>query len=434
MKISIFHPEGNIDNNPNLRAITEALLSAGHHVTYISNPSPQGGKEITHAAFTSWCIRPEVPLDVIMHKSDLVIGIDEGIIPASRQASKNKSPVLFLSYEIFYDKELVLWRDKCLKRKMVKACKNIFCAITQDAIRAESLACEFNIAKDKIICIPVAGNGCVTRTKNTYLYEHCNIPKDKKILLHFGSVASWSMAQWLMQQARNLPKDWVLVIHDRYGTPFGTTLQTKEKLYFSNQPLKHKDLAKIIQSATACAVLYAPQYDSKHTGRNLEEIGFSSGKLSLALQHGIPVVVNMAAHATLVATHSCGISIIPTSQNPLQYLDECSKIPASSCHDAFIKNLDFSLTKGKFLEQLENMKDENRSTNDDLTTNICYQKDIIAHLFEKINTANFFYLILQSIKFAFLFLAEKIHKKTIALVRIIAPQKNELHSPNKEQE
>ncbi len=431
MKISIFHPEGNIGNNPNLRVITETLLSAGHQVTYISNPSPQGGKEISHTAFTPWCIRPEVPLDVVMHENDLVIGIDEGIIPAARQAIRNKSPLLFISYEIFYDKELVLWRDKCVKQKMVKACKNIFCAITQDSIRAKSLACEFNIAKEKIICIPVAGTGCVTRTKNNYLYEHCNIPKDKKILLHFGSVASWSMAQWLMQQANNLPKDWVLVIHDRYGIPLSTTMQSKKRCYFSNQPLRHKNLAKIIQSATACAVLYAPQYDSKYTGRNIEEIGFSSGKLSLALQHGIPVVVNMAAHAALVKAHSCGISITPESLNPLQDIDLCSKIPESSCHDAFIKNLDFSLAKDRLLEQLERIKNDSRSINDASKVNDCYQKDIISYLFEKINTGNFFYLVALSAKVAFLFLTEKIYKNFIALIHIIVLQKNGNRSLNK---
>ncbi|MDR2573387.1 MAG: hypothetical protein LBC94_03395 [Desulfovibrio sp.] len=396
MKVSIFHPEGNIGNNPSLRAIVAALLSAGHSVTYISNPSPQGGQDVTHSSFVSLCIRPEVPLDVVAHGCNLVIGVDEGIIPASRQSSRTGAPLFFISYEIFYDEELCSWRDKRLKRKMVGACTNIFCAVAQDTVRAESLSNEFCISKDKILCIPVAGEGCMAPVNSYYLHDHCHIPKNKKILLHFGTVASWSMAPWLMEHAETLPTDWVLVIHDRYGSTLASVPQTKDRCYFSTQPLLFKDMAKIVQSATACAVLYSPQYNSKHTGRNLKEIGFSSGKLSLALQHGIPVVVNMPAHAKLVTKYTCGIVINPASQKPLQGLEVCSRISADSCHHAFVENLDFSLAKPKLLELLKNASGYGSTAEIHSAIDSSCQKSLASYLF------------FQSIKIIILFFIKKI--------------------------
>lgn len=385
MNISIFHPEGNLENNPNLRAIVITLLAAGYSVTYIHNPQQQYKIELNHEHFLSLCIRPEVPLDVICHSTSLTIGVDEGIITASRVALQSKTPLIFISYEIFYDKELHSFGDIQQKQQMIESCSMVSYAITQDAIRAKSLSKEFSIPKEKIFCIPVAGEGCATYTKKFYLYEQCNIPKDKKILLHMGSITPWSMVPWLKNHAEALPDDWVLVIHDRYGKNGEQYPQQKNcKMYFSTQPLNFYNIENLIQSATACAVLYSPQYNNKYTGQNLAEIGFSSGKLSTSLQYGIPVIVNMPDHIKFIQKYGCGIAIDTNNENPFQQIDTCASISAERCHQAFSQKLDFSLKKEMLLKLLSAAEAVPQITTGTIAqhkTN--YQKIVIDHIAKK---------------------------------------------------
>ncbi|GAI21083.1 unnamed protein product, partial [marine sediment metagenome] len=195
-KVLIIHPEGNINNNPNLTSIVEILCENGYKVDICS-------LRRSNIYQYSWCAgaslflldRPENLLEngtfiledpklnsqekIISYinenfKSyDLVIGVDRGIIEAALIAQNREIPCGLISYEIFFEEET----SEEFKQKEIEACKCLDFIVCQDALRAKYLSIENNIALEKIINIPIAGRGIKKGEKNSYLYDSLGIDK-----------------------------------------------------------------------------------------------------------------------------------------------------------------------------------------------------------------------------------------------------------------
>jgi hypothetical protein len=281
------------------------------------------------------------------------IGIDNGII-----AARNLSQVLnieygLISYEIYCDDELNNLQDKINKAQASQSCKDLLFAVVQDKARAKLLMEEYSVVSDKLLYMPVAGQETVPYQISYRLHDHLNLPHDTKILLHTGSVGSWTMTDWAVEKAISLPPNWVLVIHNRNVED---KRSKSSKVLYTNLPnLPFSEMQSLMQSATCSLGLYKSIKGSEYTGKNIEQIGLSSSKISLSLQYGIPVLVNeIGEMAELIRTYNAGFVIDVNSNFPFKVLEDLTdKNSSQNCHKLFSELLDMRRFSGKIFEMID---------------------------------------------------------------------------------
>lgn len=351
MNLLIIHPEGNIKNNPNLYALTKVLVSEGYRIVIFSlhRPGIYQGELFEGARFEFYGLdrskNLKTKLRLLKQNFNHIIGIDQGIIEAARMAKVLNVSYSFLSYEIFFDKELAKLKNTTElkhKRQSKKACRDIEFALVQDEVRKSILAEEYNISPEKILLMPVAGTGIRPLDKTTYFHEKLNIPADKKILLYMGWMDELQINR-MTEISAYMADSWVIVVHSRYQyTGKIPDNLNAEKIYFSmDTPIENiDDMGILLSGADAGFCSYKATFDSPFTGDNITYIGMSSGKTTTFLQYGIPVVVeNLSLWDEIVDKEHIGLVL--NSHNELQNLDKLTKPEVrQNCFAYFDKHLD----------------------------------------------------------------------------------------------
>lgn len=311
--ILIVHKDGNINSNPNLSEIVTALHQSGFAVDVFSEKNSKTVQvDTSDYRFIlvdnfSCLIRDGLfrrfvkPLksSILDQVSgyDIVVGVDgEGIALAGIIAAHANIPLAFISYEIMFRDEA----DFSFKRQEIAASQAAAFVVCQDPVRALKLSEENDIPIDKIINIPVAGRALVKPPAEIdYLRKKFSIDQDKKIALYMGTVDAWAGQRALMEDLVNWPDDWVLVVHDRYRQSNlearfkGLPSSALKKINFSNEPFKDfEDLYCLPFSADIGIALYYPDWRYPETGKNIQYLGWSSGKVATYLQCSLPVIVN----------------------------------------------------------------------------------------------------------------------------------------------
>ena len=344
--IAIFHPEGNIANNPHLSALVRILNTQGYAVDIFSRPRPdipyQSNGLFKHIRF--FLLPPEYFLCEWVERYVLVIGVDDGLVYARNQAELLGVPYAHISYELLFDDELAAHPHlRAVKNMTRSATHNICFAIIQDDVRAELYMREYKVSKEKIVIMPVAGADVVKYQKCHYLHSLFKLPPNKKILLHIGSLATWSMTDWLLAYAHTMPENWVLVLHGRYGPEKYATEVMPERVYFTEEPAKNfEELQPIVQSADCCAALYQPEKYSPYANKNIQFIGLASGKFSTALQHGVSVLVRQKSiMGDLIREYGAGITIDIENGDDLSCLEILNGFDNvhTVCHKLFTEKL-----------------------------------------------------------------------------------------------
>ena len=364
--ILLVHPEGNINNNPNLFAIVELLCGNGYRVDLLVKRNPtidQSSyiKNLQRFFLDDTNIDDVERLD--KRNYSLIIGIDTGIVVASKIARRLNIPYCYISYEIMFADEL----GAVKKNDEIAACKNISFAICQDPVRSYFLSIENNISVNKIFNIPVTGNYKKKYPKSDFLYEHLKIPKDKKIALFAGSISKWSMIGDIVKQTDSWPKNWILVLHDRYGSNFkflSSLIKNRPQIYISDRPLKTPDdLEELICSAYVGIGLYQSNFKSAIEGKNLAFVGLSSGKLLTYLRFGVPIITNEIGQLSdIIRDKKLGQVVTNVSEiNPAE-IEKIQNI-RENCADCFKEKFNFSLKANQLLELISDSIKENIDTN-----------------------------------------------------------------------
>ena len=319
-RILIIHPEGNIVNNLNLYGITELLVESGYLVDYWYHEDKRIPKiEIPGVRFLSKTKGTfKELLNVQKHgEYALIIGIDRGIIPAHEIACMLNLPYGYISYEIFFADET----SRQYKAPEIAACAETSFAVVQDNKRADLLAEENHISREKMVILPVGYRSGVCRVKkNIFLHDRLSIPHEKKICLLMGGVNAPNGVDKLLVSINTCPDDWCLVLHDRYGemidlAPYAGAVRNKKLFQSQEQFTCVQDAELILASADVGFAFYCPQFTSKYNGKNIQYIGMASGKIALFLQHGIPVISNITGEmAEFIGTHKVGEVIKYVSQ------------------------------------------------------------------------------------------------------------------------
>lgn len=359
----IIHPEGNIKNNPNLYAFTKELVKEGYNIVIFSlyRPGIYQGELFEGARFeyygTDRSENLKTKLRLLKLDFNHIIGIDQGIIEAARMAKVLHIGYSFLSYEIFFDKELIKLNnttDLKHKRQSKKACRDIQFGIVQDDVRKSILAREYLISNEKILLMPVAGTGIRPLEKTKYFHDKLQIPAEKKVLLYMGWMDELQINR-MTGFATYMANNWVIVVHSRYkyAGKLPENFMT-DKIYFSlDTPIENiDDMGMLLSGADAGFCSYKASFDSPFTGDNITYIGMSSGKTTTFLQYGIPVVIeNMNMWDEIVTKENIGL-VLKTQQD-LGNLDNLTKPEIiKNCFSYFNKHIDIKNFTPDIFEKL----------------------------------------------------------------------------------
>lgn len=382
-RVLMIHPEGNAGNNPTIKCLIDLLIESNFKITYISSgessvPFRSGltlikrskmAERLKRKIFNKYC---EIWLSKffscvrnlhLLKKYDLIISIDrEGLIEASAISSFYKIPLIHASFEIYFESETSI-KYKAIE---IEASKNISFWIAQDKIRAQSLIAENKLESAKGILIPVSSKG-PCEASNQRLRDDLGIPLDKKVAIFMGSLYPWTLFKEVLNQAHQLPSDWVLVINERYGHTQQYFLEQKidydllqKKVYLSQYPVEFVDeMGYILSGIDAGLAFYRPSYNDPSNGLNLFYLGLSSGKISTYLRYGVPIVINeIGLFADLTREHKFGVVIESPDKLPNALLDLDNMQNAS--HNAkkfFSDQLDFSLYQDEIKSVIDSLVD-----------------------------------------------------------------------------
>lgn len=378
--ILIIHPEGNLNNNPNLSGIVEILCENGYVVDIFSLRSKKvmqrtlcsgsqmfifDGIDDVNAGICLLASKVfSSPNELAMHirniykDYDLIIGIDRGIIEASVIASVLKVPYGVISYEIFFADEA----GAIFKQPEIQACESVSFAVCQDDVRSTYLSQENKIPLEKIINIPVAGRSVKHGNKSWYFNDKFGIDRKKKIALYAGSIHKWSMSQELADSVKQWDDNWILVFHNRYGFEdrlhsFYSYYKDNPKIFFSFDPCESfGEMNKLLHSADLGIALYRPLTQDIWAGNNLKYIGMASGKISTYLQYGLPLLINeIGEMSRYVEQYKLGISIKKDHSINPGLLQGYIHTYKERCYEFFKNKLDLNTTSIPLLNKIDSL-------------------------------------------------------------------------------
>jgi glycosyltransferase involved in cell wall biosynthesis len=331
MRVLVLHLEGNVNNNPTLAELVHDLCERGALVTVLSltKDHPQ---ESTHPNMQirllgrtpGWLLRNLLrrvtaisllrPLVLSMLpklSADFLLGVDgDGIILAYLLAPRLQAPYAMVSFEIFFAGEI----GRARKALEIQACRDIRFALVQDPLRGEKLTQENGIPAERLLYVPVAGRG-VRKGRLGFLRQKLGIAETTRIALSIGSTSSWTLVPSILETTPDWPRDWCLVIHDRYGEIGGLGQRIAEmgarNVFLSSEGhLPSEDLGVLLGDADIGLGFYKATFDDPYTGGNLKYLGFASGKISTYLQFGVPVLSNdIGPYSDAIIEHGVGYRV-----------------------------------------------------------------------------------------------------------------------------
>ena len=383
-KVLIIHTDGNTYNNPTLKAVVDLLLNRGIEVQ-ISYPKSQAAmpsvKGVTLHPISGYVLalklflyeRPALNLVMLMlarieftiskflmkKKPDLIIAVDRfGLIDAYYKSCINKTPYIYMSFEIFFGDE----NKYGYKSLEVLASKKIQFWTVQDCVRGALQAEENGLNRNRCMYIPIgsSGGGGPSATR---LRDRLGIEFGKKVAIMIGGIYDWTMVEEIIQSTSSWPSDWVLILHDRYGNTkkslidLGVNIESwaNKNIFISEEaPDMVDDLGSVLSGISVGLAFYRPNYIGGYCGKNLQYLGFASGKISTYLRHGVPIIVNeIGLYADAARTHGFGIVVDrPSGIDDALHMITDGKFEIAS-RKYFHEKLDFNNYKDEFMQRLE---------------------------------------------------------------------------------
>ncbi|MDQ3810097.1 MAG: hypothetical protein M3336_07395 [Chloroflexota bacterium] len=245
-----------------------------------------------------------------------LIGVDpDGLLLA--QAMAGGAPVGYYSLELLLSSELTGEADARLKEQERRASREAAFVIVQDHERARLLAEDNGLAWERMVLVPNSPTGPARRLPSRAWPRRLGVAQDRRIVLHAGSLGDWTGIEALVASAPNWPEPWVLVVHTRYDAQSSAYVQRLRasadptRVFFSLRPVDRQTYQDLVDGADVGLAFYVASGGSAFTGRNIQAIGLSSGKLAYYLRAGLPVVVNRAASiGAALEEAGCGLAVL----------------------------------------------------------------------------------------------------------------------------
>lgn len=181
-------------------------------------------------------------------------------------------------------------------------------ALSQD--RADFIRQENRLgAGHRMFVVPNAEAGGSQRVDSRYFHDVLGLASNQRVLLHAGSLW-WRGAEALIQSARSWTGDWVVVFQGRFAAhPNGC--RDSAQVRFMPHVLPAALLGYAVSSASIGLALYD---DSQMVNNRL--IGTASGKVSLYMKNGLPVIATRAGGFDWIEREQCGVCVSSVAEIP----------------------------------------------------------------------------------------------------------------------
>lgn len=247
------------------------------------------------------------------------IGVEkEGLIWAGITGDRFGIPHVYYSLELYTRDHPDLGsspRDRNIKRAEEHYHRTSAATIIQDRSRGEVLLKDNGVSSSHLLYVPVSVRGAPLMKKTTFLQDKFGIRPDATVILQFGLLYERRLSAELVEAARALPADVVIVLHG-YGLSREyirriETTGAEGRVYLSLAMVPPERVPELIASAGIGLVLYA----SSTLNDVLTE--FASEKMALYLQCGIPVIAfDYPGYRRLLEEYRCGALIASLQELP----------------------------------------------------------------------------------------------------------------------
>jgi glycosyltransferase involved in cell wall biosynthesis len=231
----------------------------------------------------------------------------KGLIWAGRLAEIVKLPHLYYSLELYLEDVPAFAGNKgfpILRREEIRYHRASQATIIQDKSRADALLRGSGMEKTDLLYLPVSPVGEENKNRSSLLYEQNEIPLDKKLILYFGMIAGDRRCFEVANAASRLKEDRLMVFHGFGPLRDISRLRSRKRypnIVLSLRQVPQAAIKDIISSATIGLVLYENSCDNDRL------TAFSSEKIALYLQSGIPIIAfDIGNYRDLTDAYRCG--------------------------------------------------------------------------------------------------------------------------------
>ncbi|CAN5423035.1 hypothetical protein BH09BAC5_BH09BAC5_23420 [soil metagenome] len=271
-------------------------------------------------------------------KASVLIGVDPlGFVTAGRLNIYLRKKLGYFSFELLFNNEVQHYFErtgdknyKLLKDLEKEYFNKIDFLMIQDEFRLQSICQENNWVPSKKNLIPVATIPSVNRIiiDKAKLKSELGIPADKKVVVFSGSMQVWTGVDKLLDCVeKNWDDRFWLLFHSRFElgneNEFAERIRTLNAKGFPvslhNKPFENvDDLGTFLSQCDFGLVIYVP-IDHPYAGMNIKEVGLASGKFSMYMMLGLPVIAtNCLAYLDLMKEHDFGVLADSISDIPAQ--------------------------------------------------------------------------------------------------------------------
>jgi glycosyltransferase involved in cell wall biosynthesis len=238
-----------------------------------------------------------------------LIGVEGGLVWAGKVARNHAPALIYHSHHLFTaDQRSTLWlkRMKAAEEKYHARC---WATIVQDPERGRVLLADNKISREmKMTFLPISRFGEAIGPMSRWLQSNLQLPETKVLVLCYGIIEESRFLTELIRTAQFFDENSLLVFHG-WGWHLGEALKTvsridkKDKVRFSSHLVGLNEEGVVVGSAHVSLALY------KDTRKNDQLTGFSSEKVALSLQCGVPIVAFEYPSYEHIAAEGCGVLV-----------------------------------------------------------------------------------------------------------------------------
>jgi len=304
----------------------------------------------------------------VENKVDTLICIDPmGMVYGGRIRKLIDIKIIYFSFEIFFEDEFYDEEKKLIKTLEKKYSNKADSVIVQDKTREKLLREENNFREEvKYIHIPVSPKYTEVNKEGYNIYSELNIPRDKTIVVYSGNLQRWSGINEIIELFPDKwDNDFWFVIHSHFILGKDSVLRTRLEdmmnanmnISFHNKPFYHtKDYFSFLSCCHIGIAIYIPNTIDFFAGKNISEIGLSSGKFSTYMMLGLPTITTSnSIYKELNEIYNFGVTINNIDEIPVK-LSEIKKnfnSKKKGCLDIFEKELDPSAKIDLLMQKIE---------------------------------------------------------------------------------
>lgn len=296
-----------VQSNPGLLSLLHVLEAEKirYAMTVPGPVSPDGFKYVEMPTNTMEVevnnvapLKSRLSVDELTH----IIAIDpEGAMVALRlleMINRRDVRCSYISYEILFKNEIIFTQEQRLKEfdlAFLRLCREV---LIQDEVRGEMFRRETGFDRD-LFHAPVSPHQYLGANPDRNVFrKSLGLPLDKKILIYAGALDAYAKPDWWVEIAECLPESYIFLFISFDGRQFndpslariGRVLSAKGNARFIRNELPAAKYMQLLRACDAGIALFRPVYTDWMNGRNIRQMGLSSGKFCSYVSCGLPVI------------------------------------------------------------------------------------------------------------------------------------------------